>query len=303
MTDEETKKWRELTFSQREGKVPLPESLQAGKLSSKFKNRIWLFVEKSLRNCTYISTVRRGQREFKKSSEGDYWKKCYFSYHFDTLDIPHTEIYGRMRPVEVKQWFKDIILESESHEVITVVEHILRTSGIPKDLDNNIGFCFELAPYLIDRSSEPLIIIPTTSEEMKASIKNSLENINKSELTGAKSHIRKAAQRLRENDFGDSMRESISAVEAAARQLDPKASKTLAPALDSLENHKMLKHPALKDAFKKLYGYTSDTKGIRHSLFDQGTADVGFDEAIFMYAACVSFVDYLASKQRQIEEK
>ena len=28
----------------------------------------------------------------------------------------------------------------------------------------------------------------------------------------------------------------------------------------------------------------------------------GLDEAIFMYGACVSFVDYLVSKQRQLEK-
>ena len=74
-----------------------------------------------------------------------------------------------------------------------------------------------------------------------------------------------------------------------------------APALDSLEKGGLLKHTALKAAFKKLYGYTSDEQGIRHSLLDQDSADVGLDEAMFMFGACASFAAYLAQKHRQAE--
>ena len=39
----------------------------------------------------------------------------------------------------------------------------------------------------------------------------------------------------------------------------------------------MLKHPAIKAAFKKLYGYTSDEQGIRHPLLDQDSPNVGVE--------------------------
>jgi hypothetical protein len=35
-----------------------------------------------------------------------------------------------------------------------------------------------------------------------------------------------------------------------------------------------------------LYGYTSDQKGIRHPLLDDGTADVDEADAMFMIGAC-----------------
>ena len=97
-----------------------------------------------------------------------------------------------------------------------------------------------------------------------------------------------------EGDWAGSVRESVHAVESAARQLDPNAS-SLAPALRSLEKRGAL-HPALKQALGKLYGYSSDEQGIRHALLDQEQASVGMDEAVFMLGACASFASYLWRK-------
>ena len=78
-----------------------------------------------------------------------------------------------------------------------------------------------------------------------------------------------------------------------------KSNNTLGPALDSLEKAGVLRHPALKQAFDKLYGYTNTEQGIRHALLDKNAADVGLDEAIFMFGACASFSAYLAEKYRK----
>ena len=52
-------------------------------------------------------------------------------------------------------------------------------------------------------------------------------------------------------------------------------------------------HEAFKDALVKLYGYTSNEQGVRHSLFDQGDANVTERDALFMLGVCASFVTYL----------
>ena len=84
-------------------------------------------------------------------------------------------------------------------------------------------------------------------------------------MSGSAAHLRKAAECINGQDWAEGVRESINAVESVARQLDPKASTKLGPALKSLERSGTL-HPALKEAFTKLYGYTSDEQGIRHAL-------------------------------------
>ena len=122
-------------------------------------------------------------------------------------------------------------------------------------------------------------------------------------MEGASSHLEQAADHINARQYADSIVDSIHAVESVARIIDPKSSKTLKPALNSLEKAGLLTHPALKDAFNKLYGYTSDEQGIRHALHDQGAADVGLDEAIFMFGACASFAAYLTEKHRKAGER
>ena len=87
-----------------------------------------------------------------------------------------------------------------------------------------------------------------------------------------------------------------------ARQLAPRAEKTLKPALASLEKRGAL-HPALKEAFGTLYGYTSNEQGIRHSLLHRSDANVGMDEAVFMLGACASFASYLWRKREGGERR
>lgn len=53
-------------------------------------------------------------------------------------------------------------------------------------------------------------------------------------------------------------------------------------------------HPALRGAFQKLYGYTSDADGIRYALLEESNLD--FEDAKFMLVSCSAFVNYLKAK-------
>ena len=118
-------------------------------------------------------------------------------------------------------------------------------------------------------------------------------------MDGATTHLRQAVDHINAHQYADAITDSIHAVESVARIIDPKSSTTLGPALHSLEQAGVLNHPALKQAFEKLYGYTSDEQGLRHALVDQDAANVGLDEALFMFGACASFAAYLTEKHRQ----
>lgn len=97
----------------------------------------------------------------------------------------------------------------------------------------------------------------------------------------------------RENpDYRNSIKESISAVEAACRVVSGKPKATLGDALDAIKDESA--HPALREAFNKLYGWTNDAAGIRHAMTESG--NVGFAEAQFMVVACSAFTYYLAAK-------
>ncbi len=88
-------------------------------------------------------------------------------------------------------------------------------------------------------------------------------------------------------DYRNSVKESISAVEAACRLVTGSTSATLGDALKKVKNL----HPAMSRAFSQLYGYTNDASGIRHSLTDE--AKISYADAKFMLVTCSAFVSYL----------
>jgi hypothetical protein len=95
-------------------------------------------------------------------------------------------------------------------------------------------------------------------------------------------------------DYRNSIKESISAVEAICKILTGEEKATLNVALKKLESAGIPVHQSLKQAFDKLYAYSGDADGIRHALLDEPTLD--FDDAKFMLVSCSAFVNYLAAK-------
>jgi hypothetical protein len=85
----------------------------------------------------------------------------------------------------------------------------------------------------------------------------------------------------------------MSAVESAARIITGNKKAMLSDALKKLEEIKPL-HPAFKQAMDKLYGYTSDEGGIRHSLIDFAKVDEA--DAKFMIVACSAFVNFCVQR-------
>lgn len=112
-------------------------------------------------------------------------------------------------------------------------------------------------------------------------------------FSGAASHLQTALKLLSdrsEPDYRNSVKESISAVESAAKVLTGKPKATLGDLLPVLEQSGHI-HPAQKDAFSKLYGYASDEGGIRHAMLDKTQVD--FPDAKYMLAVCAAFIVYL----------
>lgn len=285
--------WRKLTFSQRGGHAPLPEALQPGVLNADFRNLAWIQIDSLLQRG--IQNEGYGSYTFRPNIEGTFLNELLFEYWVYVSKNPHDQFPDNLK--QVNGLLRAILIDGEHHKTLTFLECLLRMPSIPAELSGNINGCFEFAPYTVDRSAEPVCIIPVSSAENRDAVVRALDNINASDLTGAKAHLREAAAALNSSDFAGCIRASMHAVESAARQIDPAASKTLAPALTSLKKKGKIKHDALHDAFKKLYGYTSDEQGIRHALLDKESADVGLHEAMFMYTACVGFVDYLRAKK------
>ena len=168
----------------------------------------------------------------------------------------------------------------------------------------NIRDVFEShAAYRLDTETDIVQFFPRSSEEQGKATQQAIKTIQDGGMTGAATHLRNAAKEINKGDkkgFAQSVADSIHAVESVARMIDPKASKELGPALTSLTNTGVIKHPALKGAFAKLYGYTSDEQGIRHALLEKDSPAVDIDEAVFMFGACASFAAYLVNKYQKM---
>jgi hypothetical protein len=135
-------------------------------------------------------------------------------------------------------------------------------------------------------------ITEITSGSEIAEIEDALQATEK----GARAHLKAALDLMSDRqtpDYRNSIKESISAVEAVANAVGGTTNASLGAALKQLKQ-KIDIHPALEAAFSKMYGYTSDAQGIRHALMDEHK--LSFEDAKFMLVSCSAFVNYLITK-------
>lgn len=138
------------------------------------------------------------------------------------------------------------------------------------------------------------IVEITSKQEIKAiecAIDNSPRNIQM--------HLNSALEKYAQRPIGDyrnSIKESISAVEAFCREKT--GENTLGKALKKLESRGLVIHSSLKSAFEKLYVYTNhEDTGIRHALMDdEENYTPTAEEALFMLISCSAFINYLDQK-------
>lgn len=135
------------------------------------------------------------------------------------------------------------------------------------------------------------ITSPEEIEEVESLLNNS-----SGKLEGVNKHIRAAISKYsdrKEPDYRNSIKESISAVEAIVAIIIEDKNATLGKALKKL-NSKITINQALISGYLSIYGYTSDADGIRHALMDE--SNVSSEDAKYMLVSCSAFVNYLIEK-------
>lgn len=219
------------------------------------------------------------------------WKKFY------KLPIDTIPIYSYRGYEKSLEFVRDVFYKSLWFDVHNFLEFIAQ----------NISYDLSLKPLFIQSCNEVLRqemagyrfvgnqITQITSDEEIVEIEQA---INETDTNAVSSHLRRALELLSdktEPDYRNSIKESISAVEALCAKLTGDPSATLGQALKRLETDGAVKtHPALNGAFRQLYGYTSDAGGIRHALLEEDNLD--FEDAKFMLVSCSAFVNYLQAK-------
>lgn len=134
-------------------------------------------------------------------------------------------------------------------------------------------------------------ITEITSEHEIKTIENAIQE-NKDNI---REHLSKALELYSKRpvaDYRNSIKESISAVEAISRNITGENVLNF----KKMEEKGVVVPTVLRKAFECLYGYTNDkTTGIRHALMDDTNAPQS-EEALFMLVSCSAFINYINKK-------
>ena len=191
----------------------------------------------------------------------------------------------------ITQYWDEYLKETEGYNYYNEYDHRYRETSIFDMV--NIIFKREYVGYrFIDG------ILTSISDENEIT---AIEDALNCKYSSVYDHLSKANGFLanREKpDYENSIKESISAVEAICEEITGIRGKeaTLGKMLKKIEENGIEIHSGLKSAFNILYGYTSEANGIRHAG-DIGGPSSTFYVSKFILISCISFINYLVSVQ------
>lgn len=266
-----------------------PENISIQYEGLDYRSRVALVNEL---NALYHITFNGPYMEQKKAV---FWGRILEDVYLQEVDFAHHAQYRDDRMFEI---INTSIYEEDYSNVLSVVEYIAKLlqeendhkyDGVRVYSDINQVFEKEFVGY---RFVNGIIVKITNDVEIKEIEEAIAISNNKTS-----NHLGKAMTLLsnREKpDYENSIKESISAVEAMCNDIVGKKA-TLGDALKQLQKYVDI-HPRLVTAFDKLYAYTCDASGVRHSG-EIGGSKSTFEEAKFMLVACSGFVNYLKGIQ------
>ena len=276
------------SFSQRKGLKPVKVEIQTDSMDTDLRNRLW--------NALTLHYWRKiGEDIGLREKYGPIvlvpkairiiqalWNE-YFKLPLDTISWRWLDIQGKIR----EHYFS-----SGWNEVYDLIEFIAKFD----DYGESARF-MELCNAVLQEEVSAyrfvggLITQVTSGEEI-----SEIEEVLKTRIDPVTTHLETALKLLsnrKSPDYPNSIKESISAVEAICRLITKDPNATLGQSLRVVKQ-KIPLHPALEGAFTKLYGYTSTAEGIRHALLEERRLD--FEDAKFMLVSCSAFINYLMVK-------
>lgn len=269
-----------LTFAQRVGAEPPPSQLRPDEISNQLRAELWGLIFPHTDSPRGVDLPMYFQPILR-----DAWVK-----HEHKL----AHLFS-VRQHDTQKRLGMLFGTGSFAQVFGFVEFILRHPLCPSDLPAKVSAALKecnAAYCLIDGDT----FVPVGSEQDAAAYSAALDALDNANLSGARTHLKRAGEELGHGHFDKSVRESISAVESVARMVEPSAT-TLDPALKKIKDKAGL-HPALQKGLSQIYGYTSDENGIRHALLDEPQANVDLYDALFMLGACSAFITYFVGKCR-----
>ena len=261
-------------FSQRKGVTPVRSALQFEGMDDALRNALWNVILNSFGGPL---NTRQADR-----SELWLWTRLWDRFfHMPIDDFPSV-------PLNRRQFVRLHFFSCNWAEAYDLVEQMSQTANSQGGILGSLSVMFvEECDAAMEREASAYRFVGFEISEMT----------NEQEITAvedamgvthgaAAEHVSQALVLLSDRkspDYRNSIKESISAVEAVCQQICGDDNATLGDALGRLEARTSI-HPALKQGFSKIYGYTNDADGIRHAMSE--STDVGFADAKFFLVAC-----------------
>lgn len=271
-----------MRFSQRIGKKDIKVSFQSEDIDDELKIRLWNIVD------AVFSTLK---------NENGIWfyKNLWSEFLVKPITLIPVDMYRTVSTSKCQKFLYEWFFECEWYEIYDLLEYLVGTDNFKFRSsfvdDCNQALEMEVSSYRIINQK----VVRINSELEIESIQQAIDESDGSHSVNT--HLKAALDLLsnRTNpDYRNSIKESISALEAFCKKIIGDDKATLGKVLTVLEKKHGL-HPALKTSFTSLYGYTSDTSGIRHALTDDDKKVISFEEAKYILVSCSTFINYLKS--------
>lgn len=282
-----------MKFSQRIGITPAQKEIQLESIDDDLKNSLWnicvILLKAFSPGDRYISSDSIYINEYEQKFANSLWHD-FFKWNIENVPHDRDELKVILRKWFFKaKWFEIYDLIQFSFDYISVSWH--DTAFIEEGFNNVLERDFSGYRFIQGQ------LVRITNEQEISTLNEALGQTGAfTALKGCNIHLWAALQKISDRinpDYRNSIKESISAVESLVNSINGTDSDSLGKALKKTGNTIPI-HASLLKGFELLYGYTSDTGGIRHFLLTESNCD--FEDAKYMLVSCSAFINYLISK-------
>lgn len=275
---------KQMRFSDRIGLTKPNQFIQYDSMNKPLRNHLWNALHMfywSKSSHSYM--IYFGERNRIAYLLEDIWNR-YFNYKIDNLS---NKVNDNIKVIS------DYFSECNWYEVYNFLEFVLEADNDKNNRNQFKEYCNAILEE--DFSGYRFIgdtIVPITSEVEIKSIEQAQNQPSK--FSNVSQHIKQAQvlfSKRPKPDYRNSIKESISAVEALCSIISGKEHASLGEAIKLMRKKEFPMHPAFINALNSLYGYTSNADGIRHSLLDK--ENLTSADAKFMLVVCSTFVNYI----------
>lgn len=278
-----------MLFSQRMGLKPANKLSQRESIDKELRNQIWNVLQLTLWDHwePYPDAYSTDSRSREAKEIDELMAVIWFKYFKKALDRMPSFQTGREN--SGYQLLRNIVMQNPWNEVFDLIEFI----AIHVQERYRRGLVDFLNKVLKAESSAYRFIDSRIAEITDQTEIDAVEEAAIANAKSISSHLKRALELLSDRkspDYRNSMKESISAVEAACQEITGKPGATLGQCLGLIKSKRNL-HPAFEQSLIKLYSFTSDSGGIRHAMTDDAEKPT-YADAKFMLVSCSALTNY-----------